>query len=263
MMKRSSFPLCSQIVCSVDVLACASQVVCMLTATGYSMSSSSPFRLLAFAYRPTACSSSYSSSVVGSGNSSSSTTSLSPFPLILIIPGVITLSSPPEYVNPLNSSWILLVNGLPAASFFFFVKIWMLCGLLVLVGGSPEELKGPRSVAAAVLSLPNGPFGVWASPGPPIDCDTQSSEGSSSSKSMASNPTSRTSAEVNSGSKLAVDSSDSTTGLKGGVTCLSKSAFQSMQLKKGCSLSSAVSLNAPSRCLGFRLSNYNEVLGRI
>lgn len=227
-------------------------------------SSTSPLRLLAFAYRPTASSSSYSSSVVGSCTSSSSTTCSSPpHPLWLITPGVITLSSPPEYVNPLNSSWMLLVNGLPAASFFFFFdEIWIPCDLLMLAGGGPKGLSAPRGVAGVVLSLPKGPFGVWANPGPPIDCDTQSSEGSSSSKSIASNPTSRTSAEVNSGSKLAVDSSDSTTGLKGGVTCLSERAFQSMQLKKGCSLSSAASLCAPSRCLGFRLSSYSQMLGK-
>ena len=74
-----------------------------------------------------------------------------------------------------------------------------------------------------------------------MDCDTHASEGSSSSRSITSTPTSLISAEVNSGSKLLVDSSDSTTGLNGGVTCFKERASQSMFLKNGCSFSSAAS----------------------
>ena len=44
------------------------------------------------------------------------------------------------------------------------------------------------------------------------------------------------------GSKFEVSDSDSTLGLKGGVTCFLESSFQSMPSKKGCSLSSSASL---------------------
>jgi len=85
---------------------------------------------------------------------------------------------------------------------------------------------------------------------------TQASDGSSSSrKSLTPNPLSFRSVVVNSGSKLATDSSDSTTGLKGGVTCLRESAVQSIGLKNVCSFSSAASRMAPSRCLGFRFNS--------
>lgn len=66
------------------------------------------------------------------------------------------------------------------------------------------------------------------------ECESHSSDGSSSSgSSKKSIPASRRSEEVNSGSKLVTDSSDSTTGLNGGVTCLRANASQSIDLKKG------------------------------
>lgn len=60
---------------------------------------------------------------------------------------------------------------------------------------------------------------------------------------------------MNSGSKLSVDSSLSTIGLKGGVICFLPRASQSIDLKNGCSFSSAVSLCAPRRFFGLRFSS--------
>ena len=103
------------------------------------------------------------------------------------------------------------------------------------------------------VSDPSGPFGKWVMLELRL---TQASDGSSSSrKSLTPSPLSFKSVVVNSGSKLATDSSDSTTGLKGGVTCLRESAFQSMGAKKVCSFSSAASRWAPNRCLGFLFNN--------
>ena len=118
------------------------------------------------------------------------------------------------------------------------------------------ELNGDSGLLDLGRSLPKGPFGVCVKPEPPMDCDTHASEGSSSSRSISSTPTSLMSADVNSGSKLLVDSSNSTTGLKGGVTCFKERACQSIFLKNGCSFSSAASRWAPSLCLGFRLRSY-------
>lgn len=71
-------------------------------------------------------------------------------------------------------------------------------------------------------------------------------------------PASCSEALVNSGSKLATDSSESTMGLNGGVICLRYRRSQSMLLKKGCSLSSAAPLRAPRRFCGLRLSSYES-----
>ena len=105
-----------------------------------------------------------------------------------------------------------------------------------------------------VDSDPSGPFGRCVVLELRL---TQASDGSSSSrKSLTPNTLSFKSVVVNSGSKLATDSSDSTTGLKGGVTCLRKSAFQSIGAKNVCSFNSAASRWAPNRCLGFRFNSY-------
>lgn len=108
------------------------------------------------------------------------------------------------------------------------------------------------------VSEPSGPFGKWVVLELRL---TQASDGSSSSrKSLTPNPLSFRSVVVNSGSKLATDSSDSTTGLKGGVTCLRERAFQSRGAKNVCSFSSAASRWAPNRCLGFRFNSCTGVV---
>jgi hypothetical protein len=58
---------------------------------------------------------------------------------------------------------------------------------------------------------------------------------------------------VNSGSKLATLSSESTMGLKGGVICFLYKRSQSIDLKKGCSFNSAAPRLAPRRFWGLRL----------
>jgi hypothetical protein len=94
-------------------------------------------------------------------------------------------------------------------------------------------------------------------PGPLYECPTLPLI-KVSSEALQSNGTSRRSDDVNNGSKLDTDSSLSTIGLKGGVICLAARSRQSIDLKKGCSLSSAASRSAPRRCLGFRLRSYES-----
>jgi hypothetical protein len=214
---------------------------------------SSSIPLLRFEYRPAKLSlSSNSSSVVTSVISSSATASSSSSSGSLpMMPGNTTLS-PPEYVNPRKFSCTLFVSGDPAISCFFRDPIWMARPATV---GKGE--RWPAKPFWFIRSLPSGPFGV-CDPGKPTCVCNQSSLGSSSSGLPCPSrppPTSLILAVVNSGSKFAVDSSDSTTGLNGGVTCFRRRAFQSIHEKNECSFSSAASRCAPRRCLGFRFKS--------
>lgn len=136
----------------------------------------------------------------------------------------------------------------------------------LLVSGLPPSGFGPGLVAVLPLMAtpapPSEPAIDWDAREPAPDMAalaplvglTHPSIGSSSSNGLAD----WTEVEVNSGSKFATDSSDSTTGLNGGVTCLDASATQSTDLKNGWSLSSAASRVAPSRCFGFRFSSCSD-----
>jgi hypothetical protein len=128
---------------------------------------------------------------------------------------------------------MLLVRGLP--------PVGAIGGRVGLIAIDPAPEAVP--FAAAEEIPPPGPLYEW-----PED------EGALASL-PHSKGISRRSDDVKSGSKLATLSSDSTTGLKGGVICLLARRFQSMDLKKGCSLSSAASRSAPSRCFGFRFKS--------
>lgn len=130
----------------------------------------------------------------------------------------LTIIDSPEYVNPLKFSCTLLVNGLPPNGFNPG-----LCAPLPLMA-IPDALIDP-TIELDVPFAPPAP----AVPPALLDWLTHPSIGSSSSKGLAAD----TDVDVNSGSKLATDSSDSTTGLKGGVTCFEARATQSTDLKKG------------------------------
>ena len=146
-------------------------------------------------------------------------------------------------MNPLKFSCTLLVNGLPPSG--FRPGLPEVLPLMATPAPPPSEPAidwDARDDAPAMAALA------------PLVGLTHPSIGSSSSNGFAD----WTDVEVNSGSKLATDSSDSTTGLNGGVTCLEARATQSTDLKNGWSLSSAASRVAPSRCFGFRLRSWEE-----
>lgn len=163
-------------------------------------------------------------------------------------PSVLTSIDSPVYVNPRKFSCMLLVNGLPPTG-----AIGGRVGLIAM-DPAPDAVLLPPPPLAEIP--PPGPLYEWpeldVAPPPPA---------AASFPAPHSNGISRKSDDVKSGSKLATLSSDSTTGLKGGVICLLASRCQSIDLKNGCSLSSAASRSAPRRCFGLRFRSYGGAGG--
>ena len=159
-------------------------------------------------------------------------------------PPKLTSMDSPVYVNPRKFSCMLLVSGLPPAG--------ARGGRVGLIAMDP---------APDVVLLP--PLADIPPPGPLYECPELEVAPPPPpppplppiSPAPHSNGISRRSDDVKSGSKLATLSSDSTTGLKGGVICLLASRCQSIDLKNGCSLSSAASRSAPRRCFGLRFKS--------
>ena len=170
-----------------------------------SASASPPLRLL-FAYLPAGESLSTSSSVVGYGLPGSASLSASGSLSASMPAGGATIDSP-WYVNPRKFSCTLLVNGLPTGSRAFFLRagISMPFAFVAGAGAGAGAFVGAAFDAATIAawstrggrSEPRGPFGVCIDWLRLCESATQSSDGSSSSRSMiSSGPASRTSALV-------------------------------------------------------------------